>query len=590
MTKLIKISFQDLRFVLRKMLLFEFFYMMMLSLVFIPAIAYFINRLLRMLGNPFLLNHDVYQIGLSLNGLIWGSIIVFSCVVLLFIQFGVILLVSQKHIFGKHVYITDAFLTTLRSIPKLISIGFIPFTLFVLFLLPFIRTPLSDILWGDFNFPIILASMFESSWLYVVVAVLFSFIVIYCILRWIFVLHFILIEGMSVRLAIINSSRLSKSKEIPILLELLLLNAGMIAGSFALLSALGYFLSMFEVAWIKYIINHFYLPFTSFMTYVLSFVIIPVNIVFITRLFYRLRRRQGIQTEDHVHIYTSSRLSRLEKSFSDYFRIRKKRYLLFVLCTIYAFGTLFLSFSFHDQLVYLKWNVQIAAHRGDSTNAPENSMSSIRHSIENNIDAIEIDVQMSQDGVVVLNHDYSLNRVAGVDVAVHELQATEIAKLQIGDEHIPTLEEVLSTFGERAHFIIELKPYGDKERLVNEVVKRIEAYDLTETCRIQSSDYTLLQSVRKQNPDIKIGQILYLSVGNLARLDVDFYTVRQTILSENFIQRAHRLEREVWVWTVNIERNMKEVLKYDVDGIITDYPRKLQSLISIDNEQEFLKE
>jgi glycerophosphoryl diester phosphodiesterase len=72
------------------------------------------------------------------------------------------------------------------------------------------------------------------------------------------------------------------------------------------------------------------------------------------------------------------------------------------------------------------------------------------------------------------------------------------------------------------------------------------------------------------------------SAGNVSSLDVDFYTISQNMLSDRFIDQAHRLDREVWVWTVNIERNMREVLKYDVDGIITDFPERLQMLVGVE--------
>src|SRR5699024_3889254 len=90
-----------------------------------------------------------------------------------------------------------------------------------------------------------------------------------------------------------------------------------------------------------------------------------------------------------------------------------------------------------------------------------------------------------------------------------------------------------------------------------------------------------LKKVREQNEEIDIGQILFLSAGNLSGLDVDFYTVRESMLTDRFMRHAKEENRDVWVWTVNLERNMKEVLKYDIDGIITDYPEKLHRVLGI---------
>lgn len=83
------------------------------------------------------------------------------------------------------------------------------------------------------------------------------------------------------------------------------------------------------------------------------------------------------------------------------------------------------------------------------------------------------------------------------------------------------------------------------------------------------------------NAEIKIGQILYFAIGDLSLLDVDFYTIEQVMLTEQFVKRAHRKGREVWVWTVNSERNLKEVLKYEIDGIITDYPARAHQMVEL---------
>ncbi|PIB61844.1 glycerophosphodiester phosphodiesterase family protein, partial [Pseudomonas sp. 2995-3] len=102
----------------------------------------------------------------------------------------------------------------------------------------------------------------------------------------------------------------------------------------------------------------------------------------------------------------------------------------------------------------------------------------------------------------------------------------------------------------------------------SKIVELIEAYDIEDVTYVQAFNYDVLQEVRKVNPDIRIGQILYLAAGNLSAIDVDFYTIRQTMLSDRFIEKAKEQNREVWVWTVNLERNIREVLKYDIDGII----------------------
>lgn len=252
---------------------------------------------------------------------------------------------------------------------------------------------------------------------------------------------------------------------------------------------------------------------------------------------------------------------------------------------------LIVSYAANDNLVYAKWSVLIAAHRGDTLTAPENSLRAVLGSVEQGASAVEIDVQLTQDGVVVLHHDYNLKRMTGVSKRVDELTYDEIAMLSIGTyegegdideiDRIPMLSEVLAALQGQTKVIIDLKPYGPGEELAKEVVNLVEQFEMANDCYIQSFDRQTLQQIRQLNPDIKIGQILYFAVGDLSLLDVDFYTIEQVMLTKQLVDRAHRKGREVWVWTVNTDRNLKEVLKFEIDGIITDYPSRVNNMVEL---------
>jgi glycerophosphoryl diester phosphodiesterase len=227
--------------------------------------------------------------------------------------------------------------------------------------------------------------------------------------------------------------------------------------------------------------------------------------------------------------------------------------------------------------------------------APENSMSSIRSALDKGVDAIEIDIMMTKDGVIVLNHDDDLQRTAGLPSSIKDMTYEEVAEIDIGilydesftGERIPTMEQVLKEVAENdTLLILDLKSYDRTDEFTDEIVRLIEKYDAVDQAYVQSFDYDVLQEVRAKNEEIKIGQVLFLSMGNLANLDIDFYTIRENMLTERFIENAHQLNREVWVWTVNIERNVHEVLKYNIDGIITDYPARVQQVLEFSNEQD----
>ena len=239
--------------------------------------------------------------------------------------------------------------------------------------------------------------------------------------------------------------------------------------------------------------------------------------------------------------------------------------------------------------MYAKWSVLIAAHRGDTTDAPENSLPSIVSAIDKGMQVVELDVQLTKDGIAVLNHDSDLRRVAGVRTRVDELTYAQLRQLSIGQDEngnpvrIPTLYEALAASEDRIKLLLDLKPYGStSEALADEVVRIVKDAGIEQEVRIQSFNGHSLERIRGCAPDIKIGRILYFALGDLSGLDVDFYTIEQVMLTDRLVQQAHAAGREVWVWTVNTRRAMKEVLKFQIDGMITDHPEMAQSLIEVD--------
>ena len=130
--------------------------------------------------------------------------------------------------------------------------------------------------------------------------------------------------------------------------------------------------------------------------------------------------------------------------------------------------------------------MQITAHRGGAGVAPENTLAAIRQAIAAGADWIEIDVQESQDGVVVVVHDSDLARVGNNPVKIWAATADELRSVYIGshfdpafsDERVPTLEEVLQTCKGKAGVNIELKYYGHDQDLENRVIELVERFQM----------------------------------------------------------------------------------------------------------------
>lgn len=225
-------------------------------------------------------------------------------------------------------------------------------------------------------------------------------------------------------------------------------------------------------------------------------------------------------------------------------------------------------------------NVLIIAHRGASGAAPENTMAAVARAVEDGADWIELDVQESADGEVVVIHDRDLMKLAGVSLRVSEATAEQLAKIDIGswfapefaEERVPLLADVLASVKGRSRLIIELKYYGRDEQLEQRVIDLIEAAGMQEDTMIMSLEFSGIRKVRALRPDWKVGLLSARAVGDLARLDVDFLAVSAALASGALVRSAHAAGKEIHVWTVNDPLSISQVMSLGVDGVITDEP------------------
>lgn len=232
--------------------------------------------------------------------------------------------------------------------------------------------------------------------------------------------------------------------------------------------------------------------------------------------------------------------------------------------------------------------VQIYCHRGLSSEAPENSLEAIDLAIASLSDGVEIDVQETKDGVVVVSHDSSLKRTTGkkvniADVTYEELKQYDISYYFSKDHeftYVPTLEEVMSLVKGRAHLLIELKRNSASADLASKVVSLIEQYEMGYQCSIQSADYAYLRQVNELNPDLTLGYILTTAIGNYYKNDmIDFFCVRSMFVNNTTVTKAHAEGKAVYAWTINTRAEAERMKNAQVDVIITDYPAKAREVI-----------
>ena len=229
---------------------------------------------------------------------------------------------------------------------------------------------------------------------------------------------------------------------------------------------------------------------------------------------------------------------------------------------------------------------RITAHRGASSAAPENTLPAILAAIEAQADFVEVDVRETADGIPVLCHDSSLLRTAGKEGELQDYTYAELSSLDFGGWFsdscqkvpIPTLAQALEACQGHIRMNIELK---SGEGLAEKVLELLETYDMEEQVIISSVSLPDLERIKEKKPGIPTGYIASSPCPKLLREEsVDFFSVSASWVTADFVEQAHRLGKEVHIWTVDTPEALLDAKALDADNVITDCPDLAGSLFA----------
>ncbi len=231
----------------------------------------------------------------------------------------------------------------------------------------------------------------------------------------------------------------------------------------------------------------------------------------------------------------------------------------------------------------LEGKVAVTAHRGAKVSAPENTMAAFRAAMEAGADYIELDVQHTLDGQIVVLHDADFMRMGGDPRKIAVLTGAEVSGIDIGrkygtaftGEHAPTLEEVIDLVRGQMKINIELKYNVPDSTLAPAVIELLRRKDFMDQVVITSLDYGALKQVERIEPTLKTGHIVTAAVGNVVRTEADFLSLNSAKATPSLIRQAHAAGKEIHVWTVNKPDVMLLMIERGVDNIITDDPALL---------------
>jgi len=263
------------------------------------------------------------------------------------------------------------------------------------------------------------------------------------------------------------------------------------------------------------------------------------------------------------------------------------------LAAVIVCGTVFMALNPQDVTrMILNPTTSITAHRGYTLTAPENTLQAYIDAIDSGIvEYGELDVQMTKDGYIVLNHDDTLERVANCDRHVYDLTLEELKQLTISTPSavtgenvygtITTLDEVINACKGKMKLNIEIKPCDKTPELEAKTVKIIEDNDFVDECVVTSLSYDVLKRVKEINPKIKCGYTLNMAVGQYYDLPAcDLFSVESSFVNDDMVDDIHNRNKDVFCWTVASADTAREMDECGVDTIITNDPMSIATAIT----------
>ena len=219
-------------------------------------------------------------------------------------------------------------------------------------------------------------------------------------------------------------------------------------------------------------------------------------------------------------------------------------------------------------------------HRGAAGHAPENTLAAIQRGIDLGVDFVEIDVRCTSDGVLVALHDATVNRTSNGKGRVDSLSWAEVRSFDAGNgEHIPTLEQVLKVAAGQAGVMLELKVAG----VAHLTVQSIQKAQFKNPVIYASFLHHELSAIRSIDPEAMLMVLFDRLPGSPATYAVKYRPtyvgLRHETATRRLVDAFHHEDLLVCVYTANSTGDIKHALSVGVDGVISNFPERIGTLI-----------
>lgn len=225
--------------------------------------------------------------------------------------------------------------------------------------------------------------------------------------------------------------------------------------------------------------------------------------------------------------------------------------------------------------------MQKIGHRGAKGYVIENTLESFQKAIELNVDAIELDVHICKSGEIIVFHDFTLERLTNGFGEISKMTLEELNQLKIREKHkIPTLEEVLNLIDKKCNINIELKGHNTAKPVFDLIQYYVNQKNWNYSNFIISSfQQEELSNFSQFNPKISLAILTQASVAQAIewaiKFNANYIHPHFSLLTTDNCNFAKQRGLKINTWTVNEVLDIEHVKKFNIDGIISDFPDRI---------------
>lgn len=228
----------------------------------------------------------------------------------------------------------------------------------------------------------------------------------------------------------------------------------------------------------------------------------------------------------------------------------------------------------------------LIGHRGYFANFPQNTMASFKGAVDIGVDMIELDVQMTKDGEIVIEHDNNLSRI-GQNGSIGDYTYQQLLEMDFGlyfskdfaGTKIARLSQLLDFMKSypEIKIYIELKDIGENEEFIKKVYGLVKESEMMSQCYFASFQKNYLEKFKQIDANCKTIYIISnYDKSTFALNYVDIYSLYEKNISQEYINIIHKQKKPVFVWTVDDLLRAMELKKMGADGFCTNQAGRIK--------------